>query len=59
MSWRAWWCGQASITKTSSSETVHSLSVHALQLHNEYVDLKPDRMTKKEIMMAKLLAENF
>ena len=38
---------------------MHSLSVHALQLHNEYVDLKPDRMTKKEIMMAKLISENF
>jgi hypothetical protein len=32
---------------------------HALQLHNEYVDLKPDGMTKKEIMMVKLIAENF
>jgi hypothetical protein len=30
-----------------------------LQLHNEYVDLKPDRAVKKGIMMAKLLAENF
>jgi hypothetical protein len=30
-----------------------------LQLHNEYVDLKPDGMTKKKIMMAKLIAENF
>jgi hypothetical protein len=30
-----------------------------LQLHNEYVDLKPDRAAIIEIMMAKLLAENF
>ena len=29
------------------------------QLHNEYVELKPDRAVKKGIMMAKLLAENF
>ena len=34
-------------------------SAHALQLHNEYVDLKPYRTTKKEIMIAKLLAKNF
>jgi hypothetical protein len=26
---------------------------------HKYVDLKPDRMTKKKIMMAKLLAKNF
>jgi hypothetical protein len=30
-----------------------------LQLHNEYVDLKPDHAVKKGIMMARLLAENF
>jgi hypothetical protein len=30
-----------------------------LQLHDEYVDLKPDCMTKKKIMKAKLLAGNF
>jgi hypothetical protein len=30
-----------------------------LQLHNEYADLKPDGMTKKKIMMAKLISENF
>jgi hypothetical protein len=30
-----------------------------LQLHNEYVDLKPYRMTKKEIMITKSLAKNF
>jgi hypothetical protein len=30
-----------------------------LQLHNEYVDLKPDGMTKKKIMMAKLISEKF
>jgi hypothetical protein len=30
-----------------------------LQLHNEYVDLKPDHAVKKGIVMAKLLAENF
>jgi hypothetical protein len=29
-----------------------------LQLHNEYVNLKPDGKTKKKIMMAKLIAEN-
>jgi hypothetical protein len=34
-------------------------TAHALQLHNEYVDIKPDGMTKKKIMMAKLIAENF
>ena len=34
-------------------------SAHALQLHNDYVDLKPDGMTKKKIMMAKLLVKNF
>ena len=34
-------------------------SAHALQLHNEYVDLKPDHAVKKGIMMARLLAENF
>jgi hypothetical protein len=43
--------------------TVHNsaltTSAHALPLHNEYVDLKPDGMTKKKIMMAKLFAENF
>jgi hypothetical protein len=30
-----------------------------LQLHNEYVDLKPDHAFKKEKMMARLLADNF
>ena len=30
-----------------------------MQLHNESVDLKPDGMTKKKIMMAKLISENF
>ena len=30
-----------------------------MEPHNKYVDLKPDGMTKKTIMMAKLLAENF
>ena len=30
-----------------------------MQLHNEYVDLKLDHAVKKEIMMAKLIAENF
>jgi hypothetical protein len=30
-----------------------------LQLHDEYVDLKPDHAVKKGIMMARLLAENF
>jgi hypothetical protein len=30
-----------------------------LQLHNEYVDLKLDHAVKKEIMMARLLADNF
>ena len=34
-------------------------SAHALQFHNEYVDLKPDGMTKKKIMMTKLISENF
>ena len=34
-------------------------SAHALQLHNEYVDLKPDHAVKKGIMMARLLADNF
>ena len=32
---------------------------HAFQLHSEYVDLKPDGMIKKKIMMAKLISENF
>ena len=32
---------------------------HALQLHSEYVDLKLDHTAKKEIMMARLLADNF
>ena len=30
-----------------------------MQLHNEKVDLKPDGMTKKKIMIAKSLAKNF
>jgi hypothetical protein len=30
-----------------------------LQLHNEYVDLKLDHAVKKEMMMARLLADNF
>jgi hypothetical protein len=30
-----------------------------LQLHNEYVDLKPDCAVKKGVMMARLLADNF
>jgi hypothetical protein len=30
-----------------------------LQLHNEYVDLKFDHAVKKEIMMARLLEDNF
>jgi hypothetical protein len=30
-----------------------------LQLHNEYVDLKPDHAVKKGMMMARLLADNF
>jgi hypothetical protein len=34
-------------------------SAHAWQLHSEYVNLKPYRMTKKEIVIAKLLAKNF
>jgi len=34
-------------------------SADALQLHNEYVDLKPYGMTKKKIMMVKFIAENF
>jgi hypothetical protein len=29
------------------------------KLHNENVNLKPDRAVKKGIMMEKLLAENF
>ena len=32
---------------------------HALQLHNEYVDLKPDRAAKIEIMMVALLSKRF
>jgi hypothetical protein len=32
---------------------------HALQLHNEYVDLKPDRAAKMEIMMLALLSKRF
>ena len=32
---------------------------HALQLHNEWVDQKLSRAVKKEIMMARLLADNF
>jgi hypothetical protein len=30
-----------------------------MQLHSEYVDLKLDHTAKKEIMMARLLADNF
>ena len=32
---------------------------HALQLHNEWVDQKLARAVKKEIMMARLLADKF
>ena len=47
--------GHHDVTVHHSAQT----SAHALQLHNEYVDLKPDRAVKKGIMMARLLAENF
>jgi hypothetical protein len=30
-----------------------------LQLHDEYVDLKPDHAVKRDILMARLLADNF
>ena len=54
MSWRAWWCGQARHRAQQGTT-----SADALQLHNEYVDLKPDGMTKKKIMMVELIAENY
>jgi hypothetical protein len=37
----------------------YTTSAHASQLHNEYVDLKPDNAVKKGIMMARLLADKF